>query len=537
VEQESTEKETGKKEEKDKKEEPSKASKDLVVDMDGIIGRIVSLPIDPGAYRGINAIGEQVYYLRNAAKDEKTLLLLYDLKEKKETELGSVDNYEITADKRKMLVASSRKYAVIDLPKGKVDIKDFIDLGNMKMMVDVKAEWNQIYNEAWRQMKYFFYDANMHGVNWDNIREKYKPLLGYVSNRNDLNYILGEMVGELNVGHAYVGGGDKVEPRKIKMGLLGAEITRDASGFFRIDRILPGENWTSVARSPLTEVGVDVKEGDYIIAINRKPVKGVIDLYELLIGTAGNQVELTVNTQPQEAGARKVIVVPVDDESGLYYYNWVQNNMKKVSEASNGQIGYIHIPDMGPEGLNEFVKHFYPQLRKKALIIDDRGNGGGNVSSMIIERLRRELVFMEVARNTTTDHAGPALHYGPKAVLIDQYSASDGDLFPYQFKSLKLGKTIGVRTWGGVVGIRGSLPFIDGGSLMKPEFAHFDKEGKEFVIEGKGVEPDIRVVNDPAKEYAGEDQQLNKAIEVLLEELKNNPKQLPDAPPYPDKTR
>ncbi|MBM3404276.1 MAG: protease, partial [Bacteroidetes bacterium] len=275
VEQESTEKETGKKEEKDKKEEPSKASKDLVVDMDGIIGRIVSLPFDPGAYWGINAIGEQVYYLRNASKDEKTLLLLYDLKEKKETELGSVDNYEISADKKKMLVASSRKYAVIDLPKGKVDIKDFIDLDNMKMMVDVKAEWNQIYNEAWRQMKYFFYDANMHGVNWDNIREKYKPLLGYVSNRNDLNYILGEMVGELNVGHAYVGGGDKVEPRKIKMGLLGAEITRDVSGFFRIDRILPGENWTSVARSPLTEVGVDVKEGDYIIAINRKPVKGV----------------------------------------------------------------------------------------------------------------------------------------------------------------------------------------------------------------------------------------------------------------------
>ena len=530
-----TDKKEGKKEEK--KDGEAKPDITVKVDLDGIIDRIVVLPIDASAYWNINAVGDNIYYMKGG-RGARPAIMMFNLKDEKESNLGEFGQYEITADTKKMLVASGEKYAIIDLPKGgKIDVKDWADLSNMKLVVDLKAEWNQIYNEAWRQMKYFFYAPNMHNVDWPGIRKKYEPLLSHVNNRTDLTYILGEMVGELSTGHTYVEGGDKVSPKRIRMGLLGARLSRDGSGYYKIDKILKGENWTKKTRSPLTELGVDVKEGDFIIAINGKSTKEMVDIYEALVNTAGNQVELTVNASASETGARKTIVIPVDDESSLYYYNWVQGNIKKVNDASNGEIGYIHIPDMSADGLNEFVKYFYPQLTKRALIIDDRGNGGGNVSPMIIERLAREMTMINMARNTEVAPGRLEMQWGPKCILIDQYSASDGDLFPYQFKKLKLGKAIGVRTWGGVVGIRGSLPFVDGSSLRKPEFAPYDTEGKNWIIEGHGVDPDIVIDNDPALEYAGNDQQLNKAIEVMKEELKNWPKELPAIPPFPDKTK
>ena len=522
----------GKKEE----EKVLKEEKEVKVDLDGIIARTVILPIDAGIYWGINAIDDNVYYVRSKRGDQPTLCL-FDMKDKKETELGDYGNYEIAADHKKMVLEKGDKYAVIDLPKSKITVKDYVDLSNMKIMVDLQAEWNQIFNESWRQMKYFFYAPNMHGLDWDAIRAKYAPLVPYVNNRNDLNYIIGEMVGELSVGHAYVSAGDKPKPQRIKLGLLGAIITRDQSGYYHIDEILQGENWSKKNRSPLSEMGVDVAEGDYIIAVDGITTKEMSDIYQSLVNKAGVQVELTVNGKPVPDGAHKTLVVPVDDEADLFYYNWVQDNIRKVDEATSGQAGYIHIPDMGVGGLNEFVKYFYPQLTKRALIIDDRGNGGGNVSPMIIERLQREAVIMRMARNTDPTPGRIAFMWGPKVCLIDQYSASDGDLFPFQFKQLKIGKLIGQRTWGGVVGIRGSLPFIDGGSLQKPEFANYDFATNQWAIEGVGVEPDIEVVNDPAKEYAGEDEQLNKAIEVILEELKNWPEKLPEIPPYPDKSK
>jgi tricorn protease len=281
---------------------------------------------------------------------------------------------------------------------------------------------------------------------------------------------------------------------------------------------------------------VDVKEGDFIIAVDGKPTNEMTDIYASLVGKAGKQVEFTINSSASEEGAKDVIVVPIDDESELYYYNWVQNNINYVNEKTDGKVGYIHIPDMSAQGLNEFVKYYYPQIKKKALIIDDRGNGGGNVSPMIIERLRRELTLMRISRNGTPNTTPAGLHYGPKVLLLDNYSASDGDLFPYQFKTLKMGTLIGKRSWGGVVGIRGSLPLIDGGDLRKPEFATYDREGSKFVIEGHGVDPDIEIDNDPAKEYAGIDEQLNKAIEVILEQLKEW-KELPPVPDYPDKSK
>jgi tricorn protease len=259
------------------------------------------------------------------------------------------------------------------------------------------------------------------------------------------------------------------------------------------------------------------------------------NIYSCLIGKNDVEVELTVNSKPDPAGSRKVLVVPIEDESELNYFNWVQENIRKVNEATNGKVGYVHIPDMGVAGLNEFVKYFYPQVNKKALIIDDRGNGGGNVSPMIIERLRRELSRATYVRNTIKGKVPGEMLLGPKVCLINEYSASDGDLFPYQFRRHNLGKLIGKRTWGGVTGIRGSLPFVDGAFLNKPEFSTYDEKG--WIIEGYGVDPDIYVDNDPAKEFSGVDEQLNKAIEVILQELKDHPQEIPDVPPFPDKTK
>jgi tricorn protease len=515
-----------------KKQDKKDEQKNIVIDFDGIKGRSLALDIPVGDYRTPLCIGDNVYYQRGGN------LYLYDLKAKKENDLGNVRVAAVTADRKKFLVSANGRYAVIDAPKGKVNIDKTVNMSGLKTLVNLHEEWQQIFNECWRQMRDFFYDPGMHGVNWKAMRDKYAPLVEYVADRNDLNYIIGEMIGELSAGHAYIAGGDKYSPKRIKTGLLGAELSREKSGYYKIDRILEGRNWSPSLRSPLTETGVDASVGDYIIAINGKPTNKMTDIYAALFDKAGVPVELTLNSSASAQGARKTLVKPIDSEASLYYFNWVQTNIDKVNKATNGEVGYLHIPDMSAEGLNEFVKYYYPQLDKKALIIDDRGNGGGNVSPMIIERLRREISMLTAQRNSRPGIKPGGTMPGPKILLVDQYSASDGDLFPYQFKYHKLGKLVGTRTWGGVVGIRGTLPIIDGGSLNRPEFAHLDAEGKTFIIEGYGVEPDIVVDNDPAREYAGEDQQLDKAIELILQELKTGAVNVPSTfPPYPDKSK
>ncbi len=508
----------------------------VVIDLDGIKDRIIALPITPSNYTRVDYASGKIYYIRRGLKDEKPLLFMYDLNEKKETELGQFDNFIISFDGKKMLVVREKTYVIIDLPKAKIELKETLKLDGLEVNLDRHAEWNQIFEECWRQMREFFYDPNLHGVDWKAVKKKYEVLLPYVNHRADLTYIIGEMIGELNAGHTYVGGGDLPKIEKTQIGLLGAEFERDKkSGYYRIKKILKGQNWDKNLRSPLTEVGVNVKEDDYIIAVNGKSVKEMKNIYESLINTVGKQVRLRVNSQPKEEGSREVTVVPIGDETRLYYYNWVQSNIEKVNKATGGKVGYIHIPDMGIMGLNEFVKHFYPQLNKKALIIDVRGNGGGNVSPMIIERLRREIAMVSVSRYSTPTSNPRDMHYGPKICIIDEFSASDGDIFPYRFKKYGLGKLVGKRTWGGVIGIRGTLPLVDGGYLNKPEFAVYGAEGEGWIIEGYGVEPDVYVDNDPAKEYEGIDVQLNKAIELILEELKTGEKKLPPIPPYPKK--
>jgi tricorn protease len=506
------------------------------VDPDGLMDRIIALPIETANYGGINAVGDAVYYGKQKDLERGASLMLYDLAEFKEKDLGKFGGYEISADGKKMLVAKDGAYGIVDLPKAPVTLETKLDLSGMETTLDLRQEWDQIYEECGRQMRQFFYAPNMHGVDWEALRLRYKQLAAAVNHRADLTYVIGELIGELSAGHTYVGGGELPAPRKIKVGMLGAKFERDAkTGFTRIVKILKGQNWDRALRSPLTEVGVNVREGEYLLAINGRPLDKTADMYEALYNTVGRQVTLKVAAAPDGKGGREVVVVPIETENALYYHDWVEGNIAKVSQATGGKVGYIHIPNMGVDGLNEFVKHFYPQLRKKALIIDVRGNGGGNVSSMVIDRLVREMVMVDMARNTVAAPDPGAAFLGPKVCLADEFSASDGDIFPYRFKTLKLGKVIGKRTWGGVVGIRGTLPLLDGGSLNKPEFAPFSPDGKGWVIEGIGVEPDIVVDNDPAREYAGVDDQLNKGIEVILEELKTKGRDLPPIPPYPIK--
>jgi tricorn protease len=301
---------------------------------------------------------------------------------------------------------------------------------------------------------------------------------------------------------------------------------------------MEGANWSASLRSPLTESGTIIKEGDFITMIDGQPVKDVADIYSLLIGKADQLVELMISSTADGANAKPALVKTISDESSLVYYDWVQGNIKKVNEATNFEVGYIHIPDMGPAGLNEFVKHYYPQLTKKALIIDDRGNGGGNVSPMIIERLQREITYATVSANQKKGSVNPVgTLAGPKITLIDRYSASDGDLFPYRFKTLHLGKLVGVRTWGGVVGYSGSIACIDGGSIITPSFAPYAADGSGFIIEGYGVDPDVMIDNDPHEEFKGIDRQLDKAIELIKEEVKTYTKTVPPIPEFPKKNK
>ncbi|MDR3611270.1 MAG: PDZ domain-containing protein [Ignavibacteriaceae bacterium] len=527
------EKETDKKESKEKQE-----NVEVRVDQDGIQSRIIELTPETSNFGELESAGNKIYYIRRGSNDPKPQLVMYDLEKRKVTELGEANGFEISADQKKMIVSWNNSYFIIDLPLQKIDLKEKLNLSDMKMNLDRDAEWEQIFNESWRQMRDFFFAPNMHGVNWQAMKEKYGPLVKYVNHRADLTYIIGEMISELNIGHAYVGGGDYPRAERIKLGLLGAKLDRDPkTKFYKISKILKGQNWDKETRSPLTEIGVNVKEGDYIIAVDNKPVDKMNDIFEALVNTAGKQVILKVNSEPKEAGSHETIVIPTDDELQLYYYNWVEDNIAKVNKATNGRVGYIHIPDMGVPGLNEFTKYYYPQIRKEALIIDDRGNGGGNVSPIIAEKLRREPVFIDITRNSAPSFDPGGMHVGPKVLLINEFSASDGDIFPYRFRMYHLGKIIGKRTWGGVTGIRGTLPLVDGGFLNRPEFSRYDLEGKEWIMEGHGVDPDIVIDNDPALEFEGTDQQLDKAIEQILLDLKNNPPNLPKPPAYPDMSK
>ncbi|MDD2438527.1 MAG: PDZ domain-containing protein, partial [Massilibacteroides sp.] len=374
------EKEEAEKKEDLKKDNAGKASlekpsvPELKIDPEGLNERIVKLPLPGGRYGNFYSDGKKVYY------SGKGGTFVYDLKKQKEEMVADGADMGVEPGGKKALFFMKNQLYVTDIPSGKADLKDPVNLSDMKIPVDYMQEWPQIFDEVWRAFRDGFYVDNMHGVDWKAIKAKYTVLLPYVKTRLDLNYVIGEMIGELKCGHAYANPGETDRPERINTGLLGAEISRDKSGFFRLEKIIPGASWNRNLRSPLTEPGIEAKTGEYIVAIDGVPTNTVKNMYSLLVGKANVPTEIMLNAKPQTSGARKIVIRPLEEEYSLYHYNWVQENLRKVEKASNGKVGYIYIPDMGVEGLNEFARYFYPQLDKEGLIIDDRANGGGNVS-------------------------------------------------------------------------------------------------------------------------------------------------------------
>ena len=539
---------------KDKKEKEKEKPVEVKIDFDGIQNRVVAVAVDPAVIRTFDAAKGFLYYsttpiqgLSGPIAGESSAVHVYDLKERKESTLiENVERFALSFDGSKLLYEAeggrgAHTYGIIDAkpagsPKKVGD--GALSLAGLKAEIDPPQEWKNMFNEVWRQERDYFYEASMNGVDWQKVHDQYAELLPYVSDRYSLTYILGNMIGELSNSHTYVGGGEYPDLHPVNVGLLGVDYELDsATGKYRIKKIYPGENWDPELRSPLTEPGINVKEGDYLVAVNGRPLRAPQDPNELMVNLANETVTLTVNSKPSDDGAHNLQVKPINDESNLRELNMIETNRKKVDAATGGKVGYIYLPDMGATGLNDFVKQYFPQIRKQGLIIDVRYNGGGFVDELIFERLRRILVGMDSARNWQSGTVPPNVFNGSMVCLTNHYAASDGDIFSYAFKYYKLGPLIGERTWGGVRGIRGEFPLMDGGYITRPEFARYDLNSK-WVVENRGVQPDIVVENRPEQVVNGKDPQLEKAIDVVMKAIEDNPKKLaprpPDLPAYPD---
>lgn len=517
--------------EPEKKEEPKKDAP-LVVKIDpaGFEHRVRAIPGSAGTYRNLDALATGVLYITGT--DDKQSLKLYNIDDRKEeTILENVRGYELSANREKLIFRSGNDYGIATAKPGQKTTEGILALERMEMKIEPRAEWAQEFTDAWRILRDWFYDPNMHGVDWNLMRQRYGALVPFIAHRVDLDYILGELGGELNAGHVYVQTPDDWQIKRIDNGLLGAEIVPH-SGYFRIEHIFPGENWHDAFRSPLTEPGVKVRVGDYILAVDGTSTRGVENFYRLLENKANRVVTLLVNSRPDTAGAREEKVRPIKKETNVRYLDWVKSRREIVEKASGGRIGYIHLPNTGPEGNVELFKSFYPLANKEALIIDDRYNGGGFIPDRMIELLDREVLNYIVRRNARPTTTPAYAHVGPKVMLINGYSASGGDALPYYFRKRKLGTIIGTRTWGGLIGISGNPSLMDGGSVTAPQFRFLDTEGL-WMVEGVGVAPDIEVVDRPEAVAAGRDPSLEKAIEVLLEELKKTPRKPLVVPPPP----
>ncbi|MGB6625858.1 MAG: PDZ domain-containing protein [Candidatus Acidiferrales bacterium] len=527
-----------KKDEKNEKKEPFR------IDLDGIQNRVVALPTPPGNFANLGAADGRVYYTSSPTfgysgplPGSAPEIHVFDLKERKDHVLiAGATGYALSADGKKLLYQTpSSTYGIVDAtPPGDSAHhvgEGALNLSGLRAEIDPHAEWKQMFNEAWRQERTYFNEKSMNGVNWPAERDKYAQLLPYIADRYDLDYLIGEMFAELSNSHMYVGGGDYPDLHPVNVGMLGVDFQLDeASGRYKFARILPGENWDADLRSPLTQPGATVRAGDYLLAVNGHELRAPQNPYELFVNTANENVTLTVNSTPTAEGAREVVVEPVGTEFKLRELDWIQTNREKVDKLSGGKIGYVYLPDMGASGLNEFVKQYFPQIRKQGIIFDVRYNGGGNVDQIILERLRRILAGMGTARNWGPSTVPTNVFYGYMACLTNHYAASDGDFFTYFFKFYKLGPVIGTRTWGGVRGIRGEVPLMDGGYITRSEFSLYGLDS-QWLIENHGVDPDIVIDNTPDKLAAGHDPQLEKAVDLLMQQIREHPKVLPPPPP------
>ncbi len=516
---------------KDAEKKEAKTLPEVKIDVDGFENRVAAVPGAPGNYRALAAVKEGPTYL--FGPDPESPLKRYDLKEEKEeTILEGVGDYALSGDLKKVLYRKGSDFGIVDARPGQKNTDGLLKLDALTVRVEPRAEWRQMYDDAWRILRDWFYDPNLHGVDWKKMRDRYGALVPHLAHRADLDFILGELGGELNAGHVYVNAGDQPRVRRMDGGLLGAEIEADPSGRYRVAKIFPGENWHPDFRSPLTAPGVNVSVGDLILAVDGQPVTTAENFYRFLEGKAGRVVTLRVNGRPVDDGARDEKVRPIRQETNLRYLDWVLDRRRRVEEASGGRIGYLHMPNTAAEGNRELFKYFYPQATKDALIIDDRYNGGGFIPDRMIELLDRPLLNYWVRRGTGAEPTPGFSHQGPKVCLINGYSSSGGDAFPYYFRKRGLGKLIGTRTWGGLIGLSGNPGLADGGSVSVPTFRFLDTEGA-WAVEGVGVAPDFEVVDRPDLVAAGRDPSLEKAIEVLLEELKANPPRRVKVPPPP----
>jgi tricorn protease len=541
-------------EEKPKEEKPAKPADKpektapVVIDFDGIDQRIVSLPVTAGDYRDlqVGAAG-QLFYLDLPAPGEEDpdadgprggVLKRFDLaKRKSETVLPGVDDYLLTADHKKALVHNPpESWSIVEVGgkpeagKGKLNIKD------IEVRIDPRVEWAQMFDEAWRINRDYFYDPHMHGADWPAMKKKYAEFLPHLATRGDLDRVLTWLCSELAVGHSYLAPGERLYDHKtVPGGLLGADY-EIADGRYRFKKVYGGLNWTPDLRAPLTAPGVDVKAGEYLLAVRGKDVKAPTEVYSLFENTAGKSIEITVGPKADGSGSRTVTVEPLASEAALRNRDWVEGNLKKVREATKGRVAYVYVPNTAGAGHQYFKRYFFPQADKEAIIIDERFNGGGQVADYYIDHLRRPPMAMWATRYGADLATPAAAIHGPKVMLIDETAGSGGDLLPWMFRKAKLGSLVGKRTWGGLVGILGYPGLMDGGGVTAPNLAFWTAE-EGFGIENVGVPPDVEVEQLPAQVIAGHDPQLEKAIEVVMKELEKNPPAKSKRPPYPDRAK
>lgn len=503
----------------------------LVVVADGFVQRTLALPgIEAGNYGGLRAVEGAVFFLQFPAAGPPSLMR-YDLEEREASSVvEGVDRYILGAQGEKVLYRADGAWSIAG---ASADAKgESLDVSGLRMRLDPRAEWRQMFEECWRIGRDWFYDADMHGVGWEKMRKRYGALVPSISHRSDLDFILGEMIGELQAGHSYVQNGEMTSVERVEGGMLGAELQADPSGRYRIAHIFPGENWDAAYRSPLTEPGVHVEEGEFLLAIDGEDLTTADNPYRLLEGKGDVQVTLLVNDKPEVDGAREVQVRTLTSEGNLRYLDWITTRAAMVDRLSSGRIGYIHLPDTAFGGNRALQKYFYSQVSKPGLIIDERNNGGGFIPDRMIEMLSRTALSYWTRRGVQPNSTPGFRHDGPKAMLINGYAASGGDALPYYFRQAGLGKLIGTTTWGGLIGLSGNPMLVDGGGVLYPTFRFFGTDG-EWAVEGVGVRPDIEVWDLPEAMASGRDPSIEKAVEVLLEELKSA-RGDPEPPTPPD---
>ena len=528
-----------KKKDDDEDEEEEAEPEPLAIDLEGFERRMIELPSARGNFIGLAVNDEnQLLYAHLPASEliGEPVIRLLDLDDDDEPEktvLEGVGNFVLTADGKKLLAWDGDRMAIVEArPDQEMEP---LPTAGMTVQVDPRAEWRQMFNEAWRLERDFFYDPGMHGVDWQAVRERYEPMLADCASRDDLTFVIQEMISELNVGHAYYRPGSQEEMPQVSVGMLGADLEL-VDGAYRIARILEGGAWDADARGPLSRPGVDVAVGDYLLAVEGMPVDAGKDPWAAFQGMGGATVTLTFSSKPDlDDGARRVVVELLGDERPLRYRSWVEANRAYVDEQSGGRVGYIYVPNTSIFGQDELVRQFFGQLHKEALIIDERWNGGGQVPTRFVELLNRPVANYWAVRETDSFVTPADAHHGPKCMLINALAGSGGDYFPFWFREAGVGKLIGTRTWGGLVGISGNPALIDGTRITAPTFAFYRTDGS-WGIEGHGVDPDIEVVDDPALMADGGDPQLDAAIAHMLEELEANPYVPPARPDYPDRS-